>query len=388
MAKTDILGTIERGFGIGSNVRSELKSRQQQELLGGLRRSSLGLGGETELEQQQAGLGLLAASPAESKAFTAQQRFMSDDNLRSVGMGAIEALNITDELQQDAFLQNRIEQIEARGGDASDSIEALELPFAQRQQALQSTIEIAERAGALGRSSGSNQADFSKGKEFLTKDNDGNLILNTSVFDKRLGKNVINRTPVTEQLVDNLGDSADEGSLRLISDAGGKTAASAKAALSVKAAQDAFKQVVTIDAGVKLLDEGIAELEAGADVGILDKFLPSIKEASSRFDNVADRMGLQVVQSVTFGALSAGELKVAMATAVPPNLDNKQLIKWFKDRKAAQLKLRSFYVDIARKASQENKTPAEIMIEIEDKKAGKKKAKEETGSLSDEDLFK
>ena len=96
------------------------------------------------------------------------------------------------------------------------------------------------------------------------------------------------------------------------------------------------------------------------------------KAASSRFDNVAQRMGLQVVQSVTFGALSAGELKVAMDTAVPPNLDNKELVAWFQKRKDAQLKLRKFYVDIAEKASVEGKTPAEIMIEIEDKNKLKK----------------
>lgn len=155
--------------------------------------------------------------------------------------------------------------------------------------------------------------------------------------------------------------------------AGLKAAAQDKAKLSVKAAQDAFEQVVTIDAGITLLDEGIAALEGGADVGILDKFAPSIKESSVRFDNVARRMGLQVVSSVTFGALSQGELELAMDTAVPKSLDDKQLIKWFRDRKAAQTKLRGFYIDIARQASEEGKTPAEIMIGIEAKKKSSKK---------------
>ena len=92
-------------------------------------------------------------------------------------------------------------------------------------------------------------------------------------------------------------------------------------------------------------------------------------------------MGLQVVSSVTFGALSAGELKVAMDTAVPPNLDNKQLAKWFRDRQAAQTKLRGFYIDIAKQASEEGKTPAEIMIEIEDKKSSTNKKEEATAEI-------
>jgi len=285
---------------------------------------------------------------------------------------AVGALNNPDYAKQQLAQQNLMKVIET-------------MPEDDRAQALAfGTAAPGEFYKQLGKKD--DGADFTKGKEFITKDKDNNLILNTSVFNKRTGKQEIGQSPITEQLVDTLGDTGDEKSLRIISDSGGKAGAAAKAKLSVKAAQDAFEQVVIIDAGISLLDEGIAELEAGADVGIIDKFLPSIKAASSRFDNVAARMGLQVVSSVTFGALSAGELKVAMDTAVPPNLDNKQLSAWFKKRKEAQSKLRGFYIDIAKQASEEGKTPAEIMIDIENKKKSSKQKGGEKAKVSASDI--
>ncbi len=393
MANFDLIGSLTPGFKLGSSLRRGFDDRkkqalgaQQREVLGGLRSRSLGLGGETSEQKHRALTEMAAISPEKTKELQSVIASLSAPRLASIkedtrlmSQGAASVKGMAPE-QRPAALQNLSQTFAANGHPklaagaakmAQLGPEELDIALNNSQNLGRETEKIIasqEKASGVGA-----QADFAKGKEFITKDKDGNLILNTSVFNKRTGKQEIGRSPITEELVNTLGDTGDEESLRIIADAGGKTAASAKAALSVKAAQDAFEQVVTIDAGIRLLDEGIAELESGADVGILDKFLPSIKEASSRFDNVADRMGLQVVSSVTFGALSAGELKVAMDTAVPPNLDNKQLAKWFKDRKAAQTKLRKFYIDIAKQASEEGKTPAEIMVEIEDRNIAKNK---------------
>ena len=48
--------------------------------------------------------------------------------------------------------------------------------------------------------------------------------------------------------------------------------------------------------------------------------MPSVTEASASLENAMNRMGLDVIGSVTFGALSEGEMRLAMDTAVPRGL--------------------------------------------------------------------
>lgn len=149
MAQVDLLGSVTPGLQLGSRVRGGLEQRKQQALLGGLRRQSLGIGGETQQEQQQARTRLLGQSPAAFQELQSQQRTISDEGLRSVGIGAREALAFTDAPSQDAFLQDRRAKILARGGDTTETDEALALPFEQRQQVLKGAVDIANRAGVL-----------------------------------------------------------------------------------------------------------------------------------------------------------------------------------------------------------------------------------------------
>ena len=132
---------------------------------------------------------------------------------------------------------------------------------------------------------GARPSEFTKGKEFLTKDSDNNLILNTSVFDKRTGLTDIKRSRVTEELVNSLGDTGDEESLRVISDAGGKAGAAAKAKLSVQldtpkekrkerdAQEKDLAQVAEARDNLSVIDELI-----GSDLGLIygrfESFVP------------------------------------------------------------------------------------------------------------------
>lgn len=383
----NILGAVQQGLGARQQIeqlgaakdarKQQRLAAQQQEMLGGLRRTGLGLapGQRQDVRRQAAELGpeQLASLDKTFKQFDSPRLDSLKEDNRLMSVSSASVLNRPPEQRQAALLdfadkfENSGNPKLAQGARdlANLDPQSLETSLINNQDtALKVGAIIENRQKALGKAG----PGFEKGTAKVTKDKQGNLFFSSEVFDKASGQTVLQRTPINDQLVNSLGETGDQESLRKIAEAGGTSGAQAKAKLSVKAADEAIQQVVTIDAGISLLDEGIKELQSGADVGILDKFLPSIKESSARFDNVADRMGLQVVQSVTFGALSAGELKVAMATAVPPNLDNKQLEKWFTDRKDAQTKLRKFYFNIAKKASEEGKTPAEIVIEAEGKK--------------------
>ena len=84
-------------------------------------------------------------------------------------------------------------------------------------------------------------------------------------------------------------------------------------------------------------------LDAGEDgialTGRLAKFVPNITAAAQSIETAKSKLGLDIIGSVTFGALSEGELKLAMDTALPSDqLSPTELRKWITDRVDAQRK--------------------------------------------------
>ena len=64
-----------------------------------------------------------------------------------------------------------------------------------------------------------------------------------------------------------------------------------------------------------------------------------MKASTRKFANLRRKLGLNVVASVTFGALSEGELNLAMDVALPKGISPEATVKWIEDRMAAQQKL-------------------------------------------------
>ncbi len=111
--------------------------------------------------------------------------------------------------------------------------------------------------------------------------------------------------------------------------------------MGTKAGYDTFQDIAPVDQSLSLIDEAIQALDDGADTGYFTDMLPTVREASKSLQNVKNRMGLNVVSSVTFGALSEGELKLAMSTALPTTKNPEELRKWLINKKEAQTKLRN-----------------------------------------------
>ena len=84
------------------------------------------------------------------------------------------------------------------------------------------------------------------------------------------------------------------------------------------------------------MGDAIKALDKGADTGPIISKLPSFRESSIELDNIRNRMGLDVVGSTTFGALSESELAFALDTALPDNLQPKALKTWLKRKQTAQ----------------------------------------------------
>ena len=103
--------------------------------------------------------------------------------------------------------------------------------------------------------------------------------------------------------------------------------------------KEMFGELRGVKSQIGTINEAIKAIDKGASSGAFDKFFPSFRESTIALENAAQRMGLDVIAATTFGALSEGELKLAMDTAVPKNLKPKELKKWLSDRRTAKIKL-------------------------------------------------
>ena len=105
---------------------------------------------------------------------------------------------------------------------------------------------------------------------------------------------------------------------------------------SIKLGEQAFQKIDGVRKNIGNLDKVISAIDKGAGTGAFERFFPSIRAASVELDNLRNRLGLDVIGDVTFGALSEGELNLALDTALPTGLNEPELKQWALDKKKAQ----------------------------------------------------
>jgi hypothetical protein len=128
-----------------------------------------------------------------------------------------------------------------------------------------------------------------------------------------------------------------------------------------KSAQDAFDKAELLTAQITTIDRAIAEIDAGAKRNIILNLLPDITDRAGGLNSALRQMGLDIVSSVTFGALSQSELDIAMATAYPPNANEVELRKFLVKRREALSKLRAYTEEAASFLSNPNNTKNDWM---------------------------
>jgi hypothetical protein len=124
-------------------------------------------------------------------------------------------------------------------------------------------------------------------------------------------------------------------------EAGDIQLAKSRSGQSVKISGEMFDKIAKVRKSILNIDDAIAAIDSGAATGKVESFMPSIRAASVELDNIAGRMGLDIVGATTFGALSESELKFALDVALPRNLNETELRQWLVDKKVVQDKLRS-----------------------------------------------
>ena len=152
-------------------------------------------------------------------------------------------------------------------------------------------------------------------------------------------------TPVTTQSV-----AASEGEIEATKDA---------AEQAIKKSGEAYDRLATIKSTIQKYDEAIRLVkEDGASSGPIASRFPSFQSSTLELEAIQRELGLGVVSSVTFGALSEAELAIAMQTGLPTNLEGPALIDWLERKKASQQKLAEYVSEAAQFLGTPRNTPA------------------------------
>ena len=220
----------------------------------------------------------------------------------------------------------------------------------ERTLAIQEGIEFAKTLGVPfgGEAGGGEPTKYQTGKGYIERQGEKTFYVKP-VFDPSKGDYTLKKKEITGEILSEMGETPEEIKNRKVAEAGEKKAVEQ----AVKTSGEFAERYSTVQEGIATLDNAINEVQDAIvnnkflGTGPIEKYLPKWTEASARFENIASNLGLQIIAGGKFGPLSEGEMKLAMATAIPPNLDDKQLLKWLQDKRQAQLKLGEYLAGAA-----------------------------------------
>jgi hypothetical protein len=115
--------------------------------------------------------------------------------------------------------------------------------------------------------------------------------------------------------------------------------------------QNAMTQANTIDTMIGRLNMAYNALVDGGKSGPFQQYLPAFDNATATLRQAANMLGIDIINSATFGALSEAELKLALETGLPMTLGEEELKKHILRRIELQSKLRNELVKQAMKLS-------------------------------------
>lgn len=203
-----------------------------------------------------------------------------------------------------------------------------------RQRSLEAQVESAELANQEAVRKLNNPDDdslferdtvtYGNGLSILT-DSKGNKIV------KDLNGNIL--------LGDDAVTAVAEARQQAIQDEAAKSSARQSGSQYAKIAVDALNTAEVLTKQVANLNNAISLLDEGAKVGGLDSLLAPFDAATAALQTQQRELGLGVISSVTFGALSQGELDLALSINAPVTNDEAELRKWYERKSAATFKL-------------------------------------------------
>ena len=145
----------------------------------------------------------------------------------------------------------------------------------------------------------------------------------------------------------------------------------------------AAEKIDAANANILVLDEALAALDSGAGTGPISSLLPTIRSSSLRLREAQRKLGLNIVSETTFGALSEGELILALETGLDLSLPEDQIREVIAKRKAAQEKLIDyFYEALDFLNSSETNTIAKFKLKKKQEQKAREKAQQNGGATT------
>jgi len=110
----------------------------------------------------------------------------------------------------------------------------------------------------------------------------------------------------------------------------------------------AFDRANSIDESLGKLEKARQAVNNGASSGVMAGFFPSFKATTTALRTTANSLGIDIINSATFGALSEKELQLALSTGLDLSLQGDELKLHIADKIAAQTKMRDWLMSQAK----------------------------------------
>jgi hypothetical protein len=112
-----------------------------------------------------------------------------------------------------------------------------------------------------------------------------------------------------------------------------------------------FDQSQQVNRSIDIMKQArdLAASPKGVRTGVIDRFLPAFDENTAMFNSLRTTLGIDVINSATFGALSERELDLALSRDIPNTLSGQGLVNYLDDKIAAQNKLYREMTKLGRK---------------------------------------
>ena len=114
---------------------------------------------------------------------------------------------------------------------------------------------------------------------------------------------------------------------------------------------EAMGAATILQANVDKYKQALIASESGAQSGTFRQLLPALDAQTAELRRLGSLLGIDIINSATFGALSATELNLALSTGLDLSLSPAELQEDLKKRLGASQKLYDEYMKIARRLS-------------------------------------
>jgi len=136
--------------------------------------------------------------------------------------------------------------------------------------------------------------------------------------------------------------------------------------ISIKRSDEIGQKASGLESNLMLFQQALTQLNNGAESGLVISRLPAFDAQTAALRSIAQQLGIQTINSATFGALSEKELELALSTNMNLSLKPEELRKQIIEKMEATQKL---YLEMRKKAAEMSSMPWGEYSELQKQRA-------------------